>query len=130
MNAATAPAIAPADEPESGLGGYILIRGQTSDGRKFRPSDWSDRLFGSIAVYAKQEEEENFQKISSGICQTNRDGIKGIVMNAHIEHLAPKLFRFLNNFAKDNNLMVENLDDAEWNADRKRVVIKPKRQFT
>ena len=130
MNAATISHAPANGETQAGAPGYLLIKGQTADGAKFRPSDWADRLFGSIAVYAKQEQHESFQKISECICQTNRDDIKGIVMNSQIEQLSPQLFRFLNNFAKDNNLVIEKLADAEWNADHQRVVIKPKRKFT
>lgn len=108
--------------------GYTLIKGQTADGRKFRPSDWCDRLIGSIAVYAR-EESELLEQINDSVCLTDRDGFKGIVMDNKLRKIEPMLYRFLQSFADDNNLTVEQLDDGEWNSDNRRVITQPKRAF-
>ena len=108
---------------------YILIKGQTTDGKKFRPSDWADRLMGCISLYTK-EEKDKFDEIRDCICSTERDGFRGIVFEEKLIELVPMLYRFLNNFAKDNSLVVEVLENEDWNAERQRVVVKPKRSFS
>ena len=37
----------------------ILIIGQTKEGKKFRPSDWAERLYYTVADYKKKS--NNFQ---------------------------------------------------------------------
>ncbi|MBF2734789.1 MAG: DUF3579 domain-containing protein [Betaproteobacteria bacterium AqS2] len=109
---------------------YILIKGVTKDDRKFRPSDWVDRLMGSISIYAKEEDAERHDDIIECMCMTERDGFRGIVLSHQIESLAPQIHRFVLNFANDNNLQVVALEDAEWNDERQQVVAKPKRAFS
>lgn len=113
---------------ETGSEGYTLIKGQTADGRKFRPSDWCDRLVGSIALYAR-EESDLYNEITDSVCLTDRDGFKGLVMDNKLKKIEPMLFRFLKSFAEDNKLKIEVLDNAEWNSDHRRVVTQPKRAF-
>ena len=108
--------------------GYFLIKGQTEEGKKFRPSDWADRLMGSVAIYAKEDSEMS-NEILDSICLTDRDGFKGFVLSSKIQQIEPMLYTFLLNFAKDNNLKVELLDDHEWNNDRRQVVNKPRQAF-
>lgn len=109
---------------------YMLIKGVTRDDRKFRPSDWVDRLMGSISIYAKEEDAGRHDAIIECLCMTERDGFRGIVLDHRIEGLAPQIHRFVLNFANDNNLQVVSLEDAEWNDERQQVVAKPKRAFS
>ena len=123
----TAPAISE-KASEGAASGYTFIKGQTADGRKFRPSDWCDRLVGSVALYAR-EEADLYDEITNSVCLTDRDGVKGLVMDNNLCEIEPMLFRFLNSFAKDNNLTIELLDNAQWNSDHRRVVAQPHRAF-
>lgn len=125
MNDAT-PAAEPAPE---GAPQYILIKGVSHDGRKFRPSDWVDRLMGSISVYAKQETEQH-DEIIECLCMTERDGFRGIVLDERIAELAPQIHNFVIGFANNNGLVIEKLKDEEWSKERHRVVVKPKRAFS
>ena len=107
---------------------YTFIKGQVTDGRKFRPSDWCDRLVGSIALYAR-EESDLYNEITGSVCLTDRDGFKGLVMDNKLKEIEPTLYRFLRSFAIDNKLTIEELDDAEWNSDNRRLITPPKRAF-
>ena len=111
------------DRPE-----YIFIKGVTKSGRKFRPSDWADRLYGAVATYAS-ESEQNKKLIADSVCLIERDGIKGIVVNPLLNKLEPQLFRFMDSFAADNALTMEKLDPQLWNYEHLRIVECPRRTF-
>ena len=111
------------------LGSYLtIIKGVTEQGKKFRPSDWVDRLLGVSSFYAR-EYHGNPKDISSSVFAVNRDGVKSILFDSMLEEKASDLCTFLHTFAKDNNLAIEILDSSEWNKNRKRIVNKPKRRF-
>ncbi len=118
-----------AEVPAAELPRYIFVKGQTDDGRKFRPSDWADRLLGCISVYAR-EETEQFHQLADTICLTQRDGIRGVLIDRKMAEIEPMMFRFVNNFAASNKLVIEELGEEEWNNDHRRVVVKPRRSFS
>lgn len=116
---------APPDAPEEYL---FLIKGQTTKGGKFRPSDWADRLIGVSAFYAR-EHHGNPREISGKVCIIEREGFKSIIVDPELRQVANGLYMFMKNFAKDNKLVIELLDPSEWNRSRRRIIQKPVRQF-
>lgn len=81
----------------------LIIFGQTTDGRKFRPSDWAERLSGSVARYGPGRRIIYHPAVKVII----RDGVKCVSVDSLLEHESPQLFQFLLDFAKDNRLRVE-----------------------
>lgn len=84
----------------------IVIRGVTKDGRKFRPSDWSERLYYAVAGYGpnRQVTFNPYMKIV-----VKGDG-KCVVVDLRLQDDDPMIFDFLVGFARDNDLVVTDQD--------------------
>jgi len=82
--------------------GTVIIHGITKDGGKFRPSDWAERLCGSVATYGPGRRIIFHPKVKLA----SLDGIKCVVIDASLEEDDEMLFDFLIEFANENNLHV------------------------
>jgi hypothetical protein len=78
----------------------IVILGMTTSGRKFRPSDWADRLCGMMSVFG----EDRHLSYSPYLKPIQSDGITCVIVDRRLEHLDPAAFKFLMDFAQDNEL--------------------------
>lgn len=83
--------------------GLIIIYGETQEGRKFRPSDWAERLLGSVSSYGpgRRMLKQPFVRI------INLEGIKCVRIDPGLFQEDPVKYRFLMRFAHDNNLKTE-----------------------
>lgn len=81
----------------------VIILGLTQDGRKFRPSDWAERLCGAVASYDKNRRIT----FHPNVALASREGIKCVVIDASLEQSDDMLFSFLSDFATENNLQIE-----------------------
>ena len=78
----------------------ILIMGQTKEGKKFRPSDWAERLYYTVASYGK-----NGRIIINPLVNLNQeDNSKCFVINATLQDKDPMIYDFLVDFAVSNEL--------------------------
>ncbi len=91
----------------------IVIKGVTKDGRRFRPSDWAQRLSTAAAAMvptppqaARKARRPFHPKVNTAII----DGINSVVVEKSLAEEDPRLYKFLINFAKENDLVIENLD--------------------
>lgn len=84
------------------LAGEVVIRGVTSQGRQFRPSDWADRL-ASILSHVSNDNRLNY---SPSVCPVTRAGIRCVVVQKELESQDPRVFKFLMDFARENDLEV------------------------
>ena len=82
--------------------GEIVIRGVTGAGRTFRPSDWAERL-ASVASHMGADNRLNY---SPNVRPASRDGIRCVVINRGLEQEEARLFRFLLDFARQNDLVI------------------------
>jgi hypothetical protein len=82
--------------------GEVVIRGVTSHGRQFRPSDWAERL-ASVASHMGADNRLNY---SPNVRPVTRDGIRCVVINRALEEHDARLFRFLLDFARQNDLEI------------------------
>lgn len=80
----------------------IVIRGQTSDGKTFRPSDWADRLAGLVS----QVGHDNRLNYCPCVQPVTRAGVRCVVINRSLEHEDSRVYQFLMGFARDNDLQV------------------------
>lgn len=80
----------------------IVIRGETHTGKAFRPSDWAERLCGVMSAFGAERRME----YSPYVQPINSAGVKCVVVSVELEELEPMAFKFLLNFAKDNELQV------------------------
>jgi hypothetical protein len=80
----------------------FVIRGVTREGKAFRPSDWADRLCGVMAQFGADRR----MQYSPYVRQVLSDGVPCVIVDARLEEFEPMAYRFLLNFARDNELDV------------------------
>lgn len=78
----------------------IVIQGVTESGRSFRPSDWAERLCGMMSVFG-QDRHLSYSPFLKPIIA---GGIRCVVVDVRLEALDADAFRFLMDFARDNEL--------------------------
>jgi hypothetical protein len=84
----------------------FIIRGITTKGSRFRPSDWADRLAGAFAVI----DPNNRTNYSPYVQPTTLDGIPCVIVDKKLKSADPDAYRFLQAFAASNELLTENPD--------------------
>jgi hypothetical protein len=92
--------IAAAEVPPEGT--EVVIRGVTTQGRTFRPSDWADRLAGLVSEMGTDH------RLNYGpyVQPVTRAGVRCVVINRILEQADSIMFRFMLDFARDNDLEV------------------------
>lgn len=80
----------------------VVIRGVTHEGKPFRPSDWAERLCGVMSAFGAEHRME----YSPFVQPINSGGVKCVVVSIELEDIEPMAYKFLLNFAKDNELQV------------------------
>ncbi len=80
----------------------VVIRGVTSQGRTFRPSDWADRLAGLVSEMGTDH------RLNYGpfVQPVTRAGVRCVVIHRALEQADSAMFRFMLDFARDNDLEV------------------------
>ncbi|MCC6532957.1 MAG: DUF3579 domain-containing protein [Burkholderiales bacterium] len=103
-----------ASAPPEGLDsrGEIVIQGMTSAGRKFRPSDWAERLCGMMSVFG----EDRHLSYSPYLKPVVAGGLTCVVVDRRLEQLDPAAFKFLLGFAHDNELCMRPGRDPKSDA--------------
>jgi len=82
----------------------IIIEGQTKEGRKFRPSDWAERMSGVLSTFGKDHRIH----YSSKLQPLSINGIKCVAVNVSLKDEHPELFNHVMDFAEMNRLNVIN----------------------
>ncbi len=87
------------------------IRGITTEGRTFRPSDWSERLAGAMSSFRPGGGGGIGAYIGySPYCVPQVvDGVKCVLVNEALRDIEPMAWDFVMNFARDNHLTVVEL---------------------
>ena len=79
-----------------------IILGITESGKKFRPSDWAERMCGNLCTF------RNRRIIYSPLLRPAiYEGVKSVVMANQLSIQHPNLFKELLEFAKTNKLVVK-----------------------
>jgi hypothetical protein len=81
----------------------LIIRGTTSSGHTFRPSDWAERLAGILSTFGL-DSRINY---SPYVHPTTVNGVKSIVVDTGLQQIDSRAWSFVMGFAKDNDLVVE-----------------------
>jgi len=86
----------------------IVIKGMTSQGKPFRPSDWAERLAGVMAQFRPGGAASAASRLAySPWCfPTTLGGAKCVVVHSDLRAHEPMAWDFVMNFAKDNDLQV------------------------
>ena len=87
----------------------VVILGETVDGKRFRPSDWNERLHGTLRAL----DEEEYQACHDFVHLTTLGGRKCVQVDCRLREEDERLFDFFLHFARDNNLQMRELTKAE-----------------
>ena len=79
--------------------GKVLIQGLTEEGRKFRPSDWAERMCGTLSTFGGRRIH-----YSPLLQPVSLNGIKCIVIDPALQEVNPDLFNYVLSFARSNHL--------------------------
>ncbi|KTD23860.1 PhnO-related protein [Legionella lansingensis] len=85
----------------------IVIEGITEQGKPFRPSDWAERMSGTLASF------KNRRIHYSPLLQPsiNSDGFKCVLLDPKLKESSPQVYQTILDFAKANNLKICGEDD-------------------
>lgn len=80
----------------------IVIEGVTKEGKQFRPSDWAERMSGTLATF------RNHRIYYSPLLQpsVNKEGYKCILLDPSLKTSNPALYQSILEFAQINNLNI------------------------
>lgn len=82
--------------------GCFIIIGRTSSGRVFRPSDWDHRLCGALSLF-----NEGKLQYSRKARPVQHSLGKAVFVDGSLKDSNPAMWKFVLNFAKDNDLQIE-----------------------
>jgi hypothetical protein len=82
---------------------YIVIKGLTEEGKRFRPSDWAERLATAVGQFGADRRVRFHPHVRIATV----DGEKCLIVDLVLEDEDPLLFGFLVHFAQDNHLQTE-----------------------
>ncbi|MEO8847582.1 MAG: DUF3579 domain-containing protein [Casimicrobiaceae bacterium] len=97
-----------ADPPPTAARCDAVPWGTTTVGRPFRLAGWCDRLAGLTSAFGRH------QKLvySPLVCRLAMRGRKALVVAHELAGIAPRLYQFLLDFARDNELTVTCAEGA------------------
>ncbi len=90
----------------------IVIQGVTMRGKAFRPSDWAERLCGAMSTFGGDAQ----MRYSPYVRPVMLDGVRCVVVEPSLITIEPRAYRFLLDFAKDNDLVVINPNQSAQSA--------------
>ena len=80
----------------------IIIHGTTSNGKVFRPSDWAERLCGILSSFSKDNRLSYHEWVRPALLNK----VRCVEVSPSLEKINPSMFRFLMDFATDNDLQI------------------------
>jgi hypothetical protein len=98
----------------------LVIEGITVEGAVFRPSDWIERLIGTLSTYG--DDRRASPRPYSGMDRRHRqanflkaqiiEGRKCLVVDTRLRDANPVAYRFLLEFIQNNRLRMQETDSA------------------
>ena len=87
----------------------IVIEGVTAQGKTFRPSDWAERMSGTMASF------KNSRIHYSPLLQpsVNHEGYKCVLLDPKLKESSPQVYQAILDFAKANNLKICGNPDTD-----------------
>jgi len=83
--------------------GYLVITGVQENGKKFRPSDWIERLSSTLASF----QVDHRLRYSSGVQPCVIEGENCLVVARWLETADPAAYDYVMGFAQANQLRVQ-----------------------
>jgi len=87
----------------------VFIQGVTKDGKTFRPSDWAERLAGTMSCFRPDGGTGGrgaFIGYSPYCVPREIAGVRGVLVDAELREMEPMAWDFVTHFARDNGLVV------------------------
>ena len=87
----------------------IVIEGVTPQGKAFRPSDWAERMSGSMASF------KNSRIYYSPMLQPSvtKEGYKCVVLDPKLKESSPQVYQSILEFARINKLNICGEEDED-----------------
>jgi hypothetical protein len=92
----------------SAVASDLVLFGSTRKGRTFRPSDWNERLAGLTSAFGADRK----LVYSPLVKPMTIGGVRVLVVGHALAELEPRLWEFMLHFARDNDLVVDRVEDA------------------
>ena len=87
----------------------IIIEGVTESGRKFRPSDWAERMSGALSTFGRDHRIQ----YSPMLQPMTLNGIKCVSVDPHLKDSYPELFSHIMRWVDMNHLKITEIDDGQ-----------------
>lgn len=87
----------------------IVIEGITKNGRKFRPSDWAERMSGALSSFGKDQRI----RYSPLLQPMTFNGTKCISIDPQLQQQYPEMYAYIMAWADTNHLNTFEMDDNE-----------------
>jgi hypothetical protein len=87
----------------------IIIEGITENGRKFRPSDWAERMSGALSTFGRDHRIQ----YSPLLQPMTVNGVKCVAVDPQLKDSAPEMFAYIMRWADANHLNVIETDDEQ-----------------
>lgn len=90
----------------------IIIRG-ICNGKKFRPSDWAERLAGAATVFLKDvkySKYSHYHPYSKYVVPAFINGVNCIIIDSYLYSNNRKAWDYVLDFATENNLEIKNIN--------------------
>jgi len=87
----------------------LIIQGMTKDGRKFRPSDWAERMSGILSTFG----DDHRIHYSPKLRPISVDGVKCIALDENLKQSNPAVFNQILDFAERNNLTIMRISELQ-----------------
>ncbi|HEC20094.1 MAG TPA: DUF3579 domain-containing protein [Gammaproteobacteria bacterium] len=84
----------------------IIIEGQTHAGRKFRPSDWAERMSGALSTFGR----DHRIRYSPLLQPLTINGVKCVAIDPKMKEKCPEMFSYIMGWANNNDLVISEAD--------------------
>jgi len=81
----------------------LLIEGHTEDDKKFRPSDWAERISATLANFGADHRLRYSAHVQPCLIQ----GEQCLIVARDLETAHPEVFGFIIDFARSNHLRIQ-----------------------
>jgi len=80
-----------------------VIEGVSNDGKRFRPSDWVERISASLASFSRDQRLHYSNDVQPCVIS----GQKCLLVSKGLEKTNPEAYAYIMHFAKENDLRVQ-----------------------
>lgn len=87
--------------------GRLIVESVTQDGRKFRPSDWIERISTTLATFGADKHLHYSEAVFPSVI----NGEKCLVVDLSLQETNPQAFEYVMNFVRANKLRVYEQQD-------------------